>query len=343
MKAKKILFATLNWGLGHSSRSIPIIHHYLNEGHEIFLASDGPAGKILQLEFPGLPYFKLPSYQITQDEDSFYWQWTKQIPRIWNAIVSENRVIRKLMHIHHFDVVISDNRYGVRHESAKNYLITHQLTFNLPYPLNIISAKLIRSLVDRFDECWIPDFASRNNLTGELSQGRLKIKKRYLGPVSRFIPEQSPIKYDLGIIISGPEPARSLFQTQLEQIFENTSQRIYWVLGDPGKENDFSMPDCPKFGHASTMDLNMLLNQTDIVISRSGYSSIMDYLVLGKKAILIPTPNQPEQIYLANRQAIRENFFVPVKDLRNMLEGIRQLKNAKFAGMQKFLPQLPAL
>ena len=49
-------------------------------------------------------------------------------------------------------------------------------------------------------------------------------------------------------------------------------------------------------------DLELLLRQAQVVISRSGYSSLMDYATLGlQQLILVPTPGQTEQEYLARR------------------------------------------
>ena len=46
-------------------------------------------------------------------------------------------------------------------------------------------------------------------------------------------------------------------------------------------------------------DLNTAILQSDLIICRPGYSTIMDLARLGKKAIFIPTPGQTEQEYLA--------------------------------------------
>ena len=52
--------------------------------------------------------------------------------------------------------------------------------------------------------------------------------------------------------------------------------------------------------HLNGEELNQAMVDADIVISRSGYSTIMDLARLGKKAIFIPTPGQTEQTsYLA--------------------------------------------
>ena len=46
-----------------------------------------------------------------------------------------------------------------------------------------------------------------------------------------------------------------------------------------------------------------------LVISRAGYSSLMDYQTLNTNAIIIPTPGQTEQEYLAEHLKTHPLFF----------------------------------
>jgi hypothetical protein len=322
MSCKKILFATLNWGLGHATRCIPIIHHLLDKGHEVFLASDGASGSLLRLEFPVLPYSDLPSYAIRYPQKNFYGFWIREAVRLKEVIQQERKLIKKWVSENHFDVIISDNRYGALHHRTQNIIITHQVSFALP--LATFINHTIRSLLNRFDQCWIPDFRGDDNLTGKLSQGCLKIEKFFIGPLSRFQKQECPKTFDLGIIISGPEPYRSSFQLQLEEFFRQSPYRAYWVLGLPGKSIQ-KRKDLQCYNHLSSEKLNELLNQTQVVISRSGYSSIMDFYHLSQKAIIVPTPNQPEQKYLASRHQNRSSIFVPHQNLSDLLPGLEKM------------------
>ncbi|MEO6706954.1 MAG: glycosyltransferase, partial [Ginsengibacter sp.] len=61
--------------------------------------------------------------------------------------------------------------------------------------------------------------------------------------------------------------------------------------------------------HLPAMELNVLMQQSRIIISRSGYTTVMDLATLRKKAILIPTPGQTEQEYLAKYLFQKQYFF----------------------------------
>lgn len=346
MTSKRILFTTLNWGLGHSTRSIPLIRYFKNLGHEIFLASDGPAGMVLRQEFPELPYFELPSYQIYYSDKSFYRHWIRHFPRIIKAIQEEKKRIGALMNQHRFEVIISDNRYGTYDLRSKNILLTHQLYIQLPMPFAELVSGWICHRVNRFDQCWIPDFEGDGNLSGKLSSRSLSIEKYYIGPLSRFTKKTTKPVFDLGIIISGPEPSRSIFQSQVEKrVYQeglHKTMKIFWVLGKPELQNSDGR-DTWKFNHLRSNQMNHFLNQTEILLSRSGYSSIMDYHILDKKAILIPTPNQPEQEYLAGRSVDNPRFHVCDSEMKKLKESIYNLKEVKMEPKPSFKNHIPAL
>jgi predicted glycosyltransferase len=73
------------------------------------------------------------------------------------------------------------------------------------------------------------------------------------------------------------------------------------------------------FNHLPADELRQEIERAEWVISRCGYSTIMDLVALQKKALLIPTPAQTEQEYLAaylHRKHIafttsQKNFSLP--------------------------------
>jgi UDP:flavonoid glycosyltransferase YjiC (YdhE family) len=332
---KKILVAPLNWGLGHATRCIPIIDKLIDLGHEVFLASDGLSGILLQQEYPSASYIELPSYHISYPERNFYWHWLKKAPRLSRAIDNEHQLLRHLVRTHAFDMIISDNRYGLYHPDVRSVILTHQINLPLPGAIAPFLNRLIRSLINRFDECWIPDVAPPNNLSGFLSQGDLSIPLRYLGILSRMQKRPLPIKHQVAVILSGPEPLRTQLQKQIENKLSVPNRDVVMVLGTLDNWQSKIIGRTKIFTHLSSRDLNQLLNESDIVISRPGYSSLMDYFTLNKKAILIPTPNQPEQAYLAERHRTRPEFYIPKSDLADLDYGIQLLDAIQ--------PNLPAL
>jgi UDP-N-acetylglucosamine transferase subunit ALG13 len=275
----------------------------------------GKSGELLKITFPQLPFLSIPSPNIHYYGQgallilSLIWQ----LPKMFMLTICEHILIRKLVVRHGIKIVVSDNRYGLYCRNAHCIFITHQVSPRLPpgfrifeYPLYL----MIRSLIQRFDECWIPDYADPvNNLSGALSHRyRLPHNASFTGILSRFKPKTDTTKrsdykkYDLVIVLSGPEPLLDNFSKQIIRQVTNISYKTLIISGLQDYLPD--MPDSGQFPHTVVKHMESLqfeeaLLQADIIVCRSGYSSVMDLVALGKTAILVPTPGQPEQQYLA--------------------------------------------
>lgn len=320
-----ILVAPLHWGLGHATRCVPVIRHLLAGGHRVFLASDGDAGSLLQQEFAHLPYFELPSYDVHYPSHMPMWFWLKELPRIRKVISAEHRLLDQLVVSNDIDIIISDNRYGMYHSKTKNILISHQLTIpNAAWGYALVNQQLGR-LIHHFDECWVPDYEGDTNLSGMMSARQLKIPKYFIGPLSRFAKTKAERKYEICVVLSGPEPYKTQLQQKLEQLLSGSGLRVAWVMGRPKRHKVIGEH---RFGHLSSSALSALIQSCAASISRSGYSSIMDYHALQSKAIIIPTPLQPEQSYLAERHKHKSQFYVPKPDLTDLLQGFDNLLKA---------------
>ncbi len=325
MNTKRVLIAPLNWGLGHAARCVPIVNQLLNLDHEVILASDGAAGHLLQQEFPTLTYIELPSYQIKYPRSLVWLYWLSEMSRLMRVFREENHAINQITDRHSIDFIISDNRYGVYHRSVPSVILTHQLRFSIPTYMQWLAHWQLDKWLAPFDECWVPDVQGQANLSGTLSSRQPSTAVRFIGPLSRMKAINKEVKYDVAVVLSGPEPHRSILQRKLTDRLKRVNQRIAWVLGDPTKQNlDQSHSDIHAFlgGH----QLNELLCASEVIISRSGYSSLMDFYQLNKKAILIPTPGQPEQQYLAKRHGERAEFSVLDAKLTNLTAQIEHLK-----------------
>ena len=306
-----MLIAPLNWGLGHASRCVPIINR-LKAANEVILGSDGLAYEWLRTEFPELEMIQLPSYNIKYDQSTMWISMFRQAPKIRRAIQDEKEVVNTFIELNSIDLIISDHRLGVRNKKAKSVLIAHQLL--IPHRNRLISygvSMLHRYLINRFDECWVPDDAN-SSLTGKMSQLSLEIPKLHIGPLSRLRKiSEAEILYDAVIILSGPEPQRTyLEESIIKSIAQLSSYRFAVVRG---LKEELPLPrhtNAQIIQMANTQQMNHLINATSTVICRSGYSSVMDMIHLEQKAILIPTPNQPEQTYLADHLAARSNFVI---------------------------------
>ena len=316
----RTLVAPLNWGLGHATRCIPLIKKLLSEGHEIIIASDGHPMELLKQEFPGLLFIEFPSYNIRYNKGkSQLTAMLRSIPIIFNGIIREHHQLKKISSTHQIERVISDNRFGLWNKRIHSTYITHQLMIKMPKHLKIFEAFVWlghRFFINRFNECQIPDFGGDYNLSGDLShQYPLPRNARFVGPLSRFsssedkTPDTTAFSFDTVAIVSGPEPQRTIFENQIIKRFENSPERVLIIQGLPAESSSVEIQHARDkqviVPHLNTGQLTNCLLNAKKIISRSGYSTIMDLHALNclHKAEFIPTPGQTEQEYLANYHA----------------------------------------
>ena len=304
MSKKKILVGIMNWGLGHATRCIPVIRELENRSFVPLLASDGSALMLLQKEFPHLRSFALPSYNIqyTKNPGVLKWKLLSHTPHIMKTIRAEKKITEALVQKESISGIISDNRFGVRSKHIPSAYITHQLTV-FSGSTTYISSKIHQHYIRKFDECWIPDSPHEENLSGTLGHSIMTdVSLEYMGLLSRFQKKETPIEYDFLVLLSGPEPQRTLLENILLKELRDTGKRIFFVRGIMNKEKIVGTnPNLVVKNHLYGDELEQVINSSSIVICRSGYSSFMDLAKLEKKAFLIPTPGQPEQEYLARR------------------------------------------
>lgn len=304
---KTIFYGALDWGLGHATRSVPIIKQLL-KNNTVILGVTPLTGKIFDEEFPQLKKIDLPAYDIKYS--SILPLWLKMglsSPRISRIIAAEHKLLSNIISENKIDVLISDNRFGLYSEKIHSVFITHQLFLKAPVFENF-GSKLNQKYINNFNEVWVPDYDgsanSPENLSGELSHGKILPHKniKYIGAQSRLqdvICEVEKDKYDYLILLSGPEPTRTQLEKELLKVISASKKRIAFVRGSEfgvrSSEKDIEVFDFPK-----KEELKKLILSSEKIICRSGYSTLMDMHLLGKKElILIPTPGQTEQEYLA--------------------------------------------
>jgi uncharacterized protein (TIGR00661 family) len=312
-KSKNILIAPLNWGLGHAARCIPIIQELLASNYNPIIASDGKALQLLKKEFPQLQFIKLPSYDIKYVVDGKFLKLKLLLdaPKIWSAINNENHLLSKLVPQYQIDLVISDNRMGMFTSQVPCIFMTHQLQV-LSGSTTWISTLIHKYYIKKFTYCWVPDVDAPLNLSGILSRNNdPKIKKSWIGPLSRLIYNPSETtKYDLLVLLSGPEPQRSILEKQLLEKIHGFKGSILFVAGNIEKEQKVTKKGkLTYYNFLTTSGLQKAFERSNIILSRSGYSTIMDVQKMRKKAFFIPTPGQFEQIYLA--QHLQDKKIAP--------------------------------
>ncbi|MFD1079854.1 glycosyltransferase, partial [Longispora fulva] len=125
---------------------------------------------------------------------------------------------------------------------------------------------------------------------------------KYIGILSRFQKRPFLKVFDYMVLLSGPEPQRSLLEDILLKSFRNTTQKVLFVRGIFSEEElENNNPNISIKNLLLGADLEEALNSSEVIISRPGYTTLMDLAKLQKKAFFIPTPGQPEQKYLAKR------------------------------------------
>jgi uncharacterized protein (TIGR00661 family) len=338
-----VLFSPLDWGLGHTTRSIPILEALILLKCHVFLACEEGSAceKILKERFPQLHFLPLKGYQISYAKNT---QWFAiklflQIPKIIAAIQHEKKMVKRWTEQYNFDTIISDNRYGFLHKKVHSVFITHQLQIAAPFSfLEKLIQKINYRYINSFSECWVPDFAGANNIAGQLShpQKLPATPVEYIGPLCRLKKITKERKYDFLILLSGPEPQRTVLENKFIAIKNKFSEKIMLVRGLPGGtpglhcDANFTIKN-----YCDAEELSVLMAQSEFVICRSGYSTIMEILYLQKKSILIPTPGQTEQEYLAKKlmdQSWAYSFSQSSADYYN------QIQTAK--GFTFYLPQI---
>ncbi|RYD69792.1 MAG: glycosyl transferase family 28, partial [Sphingobacteriales bacterium] len=316
-KKLKVLVSPLDWGLGHATRIITIVKILQNHDVQVLIAAETAVATLLKAEFPGIAILPLKGYRVqySRNKKNFSFKLLQQIPGIISTIRAEKRWLKKAIQEHNIDAVISDNRFGFYHGSIPSVYITHQLFIETGKSwMNVIAQKIHYRYINKFTECWVPDFEEEGiSLAGNLSHPKKlpAVPVKYLGPLSRLNnKEEATIASDLLIILSGPEPQRTIWEEDLLKQIEPLNEHIILVRGKPGNnETIFPQKNLKIYNHLPAAELSKLINGSSLVLSRCGYSTVMDLVAMNKKAILLPTPGQAEQEYLATYLKEKNLFY----------------------------------
>jgi len=303
IKSLRILLSPLNWGLGHVCRTLPIIQTLLDQDNEIIICCDEAQENFYRMYFPELWYVPHSGYPFRFKGKG---NWTLDVLSSFSSLnhhlVEEKRRVQKLVEMFNPDLIISDQRFGFVSKKIKSVVISHQL--NLPVPKwNIIAKFWNRQLLSAFDEVWIPDTADQK-YSGILSDGKHKVKK-FIGISSRFCNNgnennrSKTKRYDFLGIVSGPPPYNAQFlQMLIEKLTHSTAVSAI-VAPMSLVKNNSKLKGVTLICSPNHEEFQALMKGSKVVISRSGYSTIMDLVETKNESILIPTPGQAEQLYLA--------------------------------------------
>jgi hypothetical protein len=332
-KGKRILYAVLNWGYGHTIHSFPLIE-FLNRHHEVILAADGPAMILLRKRFPGNLCVPLKDARIRYTKYRFLMPFflAGQAVKMLLGLGREHRITKNLVKHLKIDRIISDNRYGVWDKRIPSYLMTHQLRFHMPVRrFESLSVLFNRLVFKGFAGVWVIDSPdTEQNLSGSLTHGNVLSshpKVRFMGLWSDLKPQKMQENIDLLAILSGPEPQRTLFEEILLNQFEMIPGKKVLVRGVVEDADFPEQDDVTVYGLAGRNKINELIARSRMVICRSGYTSTMDLVRMGKKAVMVPTPGQSEQEYQAELYHKRGWFYKANQNSLNMIADMKKAEN----------------
>lgn len=333
-KIQNVLLSPLDWGLGHTTRCFPLIEALILENKNIYIACQpGSASeKVLKLAFPQLNFLDLKGYSIryAKSKNAFKLRLFLQLPKILMVVYQEHKKVKKWIDLLNIHLVISDNRFGFYSKKVKSVFITHQLQILMPRVYQKKLARLINyAFINRFSECWVPDFKDVDfSIAGKLSHPKImpRVPVRYIGPQNR-LKDLSPAtkKYKLMILLSGPEPQRTLLEQKLLKALEEITEPTLLVRGLPRERKE--LPATKHLKIINFLQAESIAEEiaaSEFILARSGYTSVMEMFALHKKCIYVPTPGQAEQEYLAKRFMKQRRAFSFAQSEKNYVTKIRE-------------------
>lgn len=320
-KTYTVLVCPLDWGIGHAARCVPIIKELIKQDYNIIIGADKRPLEFLKIEFQKLKFVSFSGCNISYPANKHMaWKMGFTFPRFLLGIRKEHRKLKQIVSEHKIDFIISDNRYGLWHNEIPSIFITHQIEIKTPKLLSFLKPllnTLNRFFIHKHSQLWIPDFEDEPNLSGSLSHGFvLKIPTFFIGPLSRFT-DKKKIKSnnypEIVALISGPEPQRSIFEQIMIAELKKFSGNSAILRGKPESNKIETIDNLTLYPHLPTTELTPLLKKANLIICRPGYSTIMDLAALNKKAVLVPTPGQTEQVYLAQSLKRKAIFYSEIQ------------------------------
>jgi len=312
MEQKSVCIAPLDWGLGHATRCITLIRALESLQYKIYIATEGKHEAILKEAFPNATFLKLRGYRIwyTKQRALLIPGIILQIPKIISAIIYEFKWLKKAVAKYQFDLVISDNRFGFFHQKTKSVFITHQLELQTPFSWSTRLNQIITyALINNYSACWVADMQPPQNLSGVLANPNNKpsIPIWYMNCLSRLYVDQTKKEEEENLvlneflgIVSGPEPQRTLLENIFWEQGNEMGAPFIVVAGLPDNIGYHKKSDTGiLYPHLNGIALAAAIKQAKFIICRGGYTTLLELIPFKKKLILVPTPGQTEQEYLA--------------------------------------------
>ncbi|MGH8280047.1 MAG: glycosyltransferase [Gammaproteobacteria bacterium] len=308
---RRILYGVYHWGLGHATRSLVLLRALIARGDQITILMQPGAGmQLLQSELGDTveyyPFRDTPA-PFSRYPAVFYLRMSLSIPWVLAGYRREHRLTERLVKERQFDCVVSDSRIGVWSEAVPSYVIFHSIHQIIPGRIRWMEHLVEwgqRRLLRGYTKVLIPDAEAHGGLSGDLGHypyfdwGAERLE--YIGPLSDVSRPGTPQDLDYFFSVSGIEPQRSLFGHQVLAALPHLQGRIVVTLGDPTRKDEVrQIGAATVYGYLNRARQAETLNRAHVVITRSGYTTLMELAELGKRALFVPTPGQSEQEYLA--------------------------------------------
>ena len=346
---KNILLCPMDWGLGHATRMVPVIELLKSQNVNMILGADNRPYEFLKRRFPEVELVRFPGYAPRYpSKGSMAIKMISEMPDMLRFSDKAHNLLEEFVKKRSVDVVISDNRYELWSKQAKTVFITHQLNVQTPKygkMTNLALRQIIYSFIKKHDEVWIPDFEGENNLSGKLSHvNKFPVSNyHFIGPLSRFqFVKPKPVKenIDILIILSGPEPQRTILEVKLkDQVFQ-TGLRTVILQGRPEDGHHEKIGNIDIYSHLCDEEIAGLIHAAKLVISRPGYTTLMDLAYFGAKAVFIPTPGQTEQKYLAKHLKEKGYYYYQKQKDFDINKALAAAPNYKGIKLQNDLNEL---
>ncbi len=331
LPGNRVLVAPLDWGLGHATRCVAVVRELQRCGYTPVLAASGGAYSFFQKEFPDLQLIDFPGLCVRYSYGtSQVWAMLRQMPAILRGIYNEHKALRDIVRQKNIDVVISDNRFGLWCGDCHSIYITHQLMIKAPSGLKLFEPLMWlahRWFINRYDCCWIPDYEDiERSLAGDLTHKYpLPRRARFVGALSRFenrrvewseIANEAEVldlseRYGVMVVVSGPEPHRTMMCDWALKEYGGIAGGVLLLCGKPADGVVVERRgNAVVVNHLPSNLMHYYLQSSEMLVCRSGYSTIMDLSVLRRTTPtrFIPTPGQTEQEYLCQIRKVTDKM-----------------------------------
>jgi uncharacterized protein (TIGR00661 family) len=328
----KVIYAVCSWGLGHATRSLPVIRKLIKENNEVTIISEGRSLELLKKELGKdiKEFIEIPDYPMLLSENAR--QFMAKSVVYWPIFIHRMRkgltTLTKLLKDRKCDRIISDARFDMYNRKIPSFFISHQMRIMNPLRIKMFekgSETFNLYFFKRFRGVIIPDF-EKDNLSGDLSHNLSRInenKLNYVGVLSDFKKKSIKKDIDYFLSISGPEPQRSIFEKKLLDQIDDLSGKVVVTLGKTEQLNKFKDKKLETYSFLTKEKREDFLNRSKLIISRSGYSTILDLSVINAKALMVPTPGQIEQEYLAKYHKKKKFFHCVNQDKIDLSKNVK--------------------